>query len=163
MKLTAQIRYAADPAAVFAMLTDPTFQAEVCQATGALSHSVDVQESDGGATVTTAREMPTDQFPDFVKRLVGDTVQVVRVDRWAAAAGDGGRAGTVVVEIKGAPVRLSGTLRLTGDGAATVEDVDGDLKASVPLMGGKIEKAVEPPLRAAVAKEGEIGARWLSR
>jgi hypothetical protein len=48
------------------------------------------------------------------------------------------------------------------DGTGTVEDVDGDLKASVPFIGGKVEKAVGPPLRAAIAKEQEIGTRWLA-
>ena len=162
MKVTAQIRYAADPATTFAMLLDRGFQEQVCRATGATGFSVDVEQLDDGGTVRTDRELPTDQFPDFVRTFVGDTVHVVRVDTWGAAEADGSRAGTVVVEIKGAPVRLDGTLLLRPDGAATVEDVQGDLKASVPLLGGRIEKAVEPPIRSAVAAEEQVGARWLA-
>ena len=162
MKVTAQIRYAADPATTFAMLLDRGFQEQVCRATGATGFSVDVEQLDDGGTVRTDRELPTDQFPDFVRTFVGDTVHVVRVDTWGAAEADGSRAGTVVVEIKGAPVRLDGTLLLRPDGAATVEDVQGDLKASVPLLGGRIEKAVEPPIRSAVATEEQVGARWLA-
>jgi hypothetical protein len=163
VKVTAQIRYAADPATTFAMLLDHGFQEEVCRATGAVSHEVSVDEAGGGATIRTSRELPTDDFPDFIKTFVGDTVHVVRVDQWAAAAADGSRDGTIVVEIKGAPVRLDGSITLRPDGPGTAESVQGDLKASVPLLGGKVERAVEPSIRSAVAKEEEVGGRWLAR
>jgi Protein of unknown function (DUF2505) len=163
VKVTAQIRYAADPATTFAMLLDHGFQEQVCRETGARAFDVSVEQAGDGGTVRTTRELPTDEFPDFVRTFVGDTVQVVRVDTWGAAAADGSRRGSIVVEIKGAPVRLEGSITLRPEGAATVEDVSGDLKASVPLVGGRIEKAVEPPIRAAVAKEEQVGARWLAR
>jgi hypothetical protein len=162
VKVNAQIRYAADPATTFAMLLDRDFQEQVCRATGATGFDVAVQQAAGGGTVRTDRELPTDQFPDFVRTFVGDTVHVVRLDTWGPAAADGSRDGTLVVEIKGAPVRLEGTLSLRPDGASSVEDVRGDLKASVPLLGGRIEKAVEPPIRAAVATEERVAASWLA-
>ena len=68
----------------------------------------------------------------------------------------------VVVEIQSAPVRLTGSLSLGPDGAGTAEQVDGDQKASLPLVGGKIEKAAEPAIRAAIGKEQEIGRGWLA-
>ena len=164
MKVTAQIRYAADPATTFAMLLDEGFQEQVCRATGAMSFevSVDAGTSGGGATIRTSRRLPTDGFPDFVQKFVGDTVQVDRADTWGPAAADGSRDGTIVVEIKGAPVRLSGTLTLRPGGPGAVEDVQAELKAAVPLVGGRIEKAVEPTIRAAVATEEKVGARWLA-
>lgn len=163
MQVSAQITYPAAPEAVFAMLTDEAFLAQVCTATGAVRHEVGVVLADGGARVTTRRELPTDQVPDFVRRFVGDTLTVVRVDTWAAAGADGSRRGEMAVEIAGAPVRLTGTLALTPDGATTVEDVDGDLKASVPLVGGKVEKATEPAIRSGLRKEEQLGKAWLAR
>ncbi|WP_426566045.1 DUF2505 domain-containing protein [Angustibacter sp. McL0619] len=161
MKFTADIRYEAAPADVFAMLTTSDFQRQVCDATGAIDSSVDVEEAGGGATITTTRTLPADDLPDFVRRFVGSTLQVMRVDHWGAADATGARSGTVVVEIKGAPVRLTGTLALAADGSGTAERVDGDLKASIPLVGGKVEKAAEPAIRSAIAKEQEIGNEWL--
>lgn len=163
MQVSARIIYPAGPEAVFAMLTDETFLAQVCTATGAVRHEVAVVLAGGGARVTTRRELPTDQVPDFVRRFVGDTLTVVRVDTWAAAGADGSRRGEMAVEIAGAPVRLTGTLALTPDGATTVEDVDGDLKASVPLVGGKVEKAAEPAIRSGLRKEEQLGKAWLAR
>jgi len=162
VQVTAQISYPASPEAVFAMLTDEAFLKQVCEATGAVKHEVDVQENSLGASVTTRRELPTDQIPDFIKRFVGQTLTVLRVDLWEAAAPDGSRQGTITVEIVGAPVRMTGTLSLRPDGEGTVENVDGDLKASVPLIGGKIEKATEPAIRSALRKEERLGLAWLT-
>ena len=162
MQVTAQISYPASPEGVFAMLTDEAFLKQVCEATGAVKHEVDVQENSLGASVTTRRELPTDQIPDFIKRFVGKTLTVLRVDLWEAAAPDGSRQGTITVEIVGAPVRMTGTLSLRPDGEGTVENVDGDLKASVPLIGGKIEKATEPAIRSALRKEERLGLAWLT-
>jgi hypothetical protein len=165
VKFSAQIRYAAAPEAVYAMPLDPAFQNKVCVATGALDHSVDVQLPPGsadGATITTTRKLPAEGLPDFVRSFVGSTLDVLRVDHWGPLEPDGSRRGSVVVEIQGTPVRLNGTLSMRPDGAGTVEDVEGDLKASVPLVGGKIERAAEPAIRSAVSKEQEIGTGWLS-
>jgi hypothetical protein len=162
VKFTADIRYDAAPADVFAMITTPDFQHQVCRATGAIDHSVDIEDAGGGATITTTRTLPGDDLPDFVRKFVGSTLHVMRVDHWGAADESGARTGTVVVEIKGAPVRLTGSIALTSDGSGSAQRVDGDLKASVPLVGGKIEKTAEPAIRAAIAKEQEIGNGWLA-
>ena len=163
MRLSAEIHYDADPATVFAMLTDGDFQERKCAATGALDHEVEIEEyDDGSAAIRTSRTMPTDQVPDFVRTFVGQTLTVVQVDDWQPAAADGSRDGTVVVEIKGAPVRLAAAMTLRPDGAGSRETIDGDLKASVPLLGGRIEKAVEPALKAAIRVEQREGTAWLA-
>jgi hypothetical protein len=164
VRFSAEIRYDADPATVSAMLADPDFQERKCAATGALDHDVEIDEfDDGAATIRTSRTMPTDQVPDFVRTFVGQTLIVVQVDDWQPLAPDGSREGTVVVEIKGSPVRLAGAMTLRPDGAGTRQTIDGDLKASVPLLGGRIEKAVEPALQAALRVEQREGRAWLSR
>ena len=163
MRLSAEIRYDADPATVFAMLLDPDFQERKCAATGAIDHEVEIEEyDDGGAAIRTSRTMPTDNVPDFVRTFVGQTLIVVQVDDWQAAGPDGSREGTTVVEIKGAPVRLAAALTLHPDGGGSREGIDGDLKAGVPIVGGRIEKAVEPALQAAIRVEQREGRAWLA-
>lgn len=163
MRLTAEIGYAAAPAAVFAMLTEVEFQERKCAATGAVDHEVHVEEyDDGSAVIRTRRTMPTDQVPDFVRTFVGSTLDVVQVDDWGPAGPDGARDGTAVVEIQGAPVRFAGSLTLRAGGQGSVETIDGDVKASVPLVGGRIEKALEPALKAAIRVEQREGTAWLA-
>ena len=163
MQVTAQIRYPAAPEAVFAMLTGEAFLRQLCEATGAVRHEVSVEANSLGAGVTTRRELPTDQVPHFIKRFVGHTLTVVRIDLWQPAAADGSRQGTIEVHIAGAPVLMTGSLALGPDGDGCLEAIDGDLKASVPLIGAKIEQSTEPAIRSALRKEEQLGLAWLAR
>jgi hypothetical protein len=157
-----QIRYSASPDQVATMLADPTFVERKCAAMHALSHDAEVVgDATAEFTVTTRRTMPTDTLPDVARKFVGKTLELRQVDAWEAATADGSRAGTVVVEIIGAPMRLGGTVHLEPDGSGTVQTFSGDLKASVPLVGGKLERAAEPAFLAAIRKEHEVGAVWL--
>jgi hypothetical protein len=163
MRISAVLRYAVDPSQVYAMLVDPAFGERMCQANHALEHDVQVEEfDDGGATVTVHRVMPTEQVPEFVRSFVGPSVKVTEVREWHPAEPDGGRTGTLVVQIVGAPVRLTAALRLAAEGKGAVQTVDGDLKASIPLIGGKIEKAVEPAILAAIMVEERTATAWLA-
>jgi hypothetical protein len=157
VKVNAQIRYPASCEKVFAMLVDASFQERVCEATGALRHEVQIETGDGTAVITTRRELPTDDIPDYARGFVGTTLDVVRVDRWEAPAADGSREGTISLEIKGAPIRLHGTMELRPDDAGCEEAIAGDLKASIPLLGGRMEKAAEPALMSAIRKEEQVG------
>lgn len=157
MQVNAQVFYPASPDLVFEMFVDRAFQERVCEATGALRYDVQIEQDSGAAVITTHRELPTDQVPDYARGFIGPTLDVVRVDRWEAPAADGSRDGTVTLEIKGAPIRLHGSLALRPDDGGTQERIAGDLKASIPLLGGKMEKAAEPALMSAIRKEEEVG------
>ena len=163
MRLSAEIRYDADPAAVFAMLTDEAFQKRKCAATGALESEVAIERfPDGGATIRTVRTMPTDQVPDFARTFVGRTIDIVQTDDFGAPDPGGRREGTVVVELRGAPIRFAGSLTLGPSPEGSVETLDGDIKASVPIIGGRMEKALEPALLAAIRVEQREGTAWLA-
>jgi hypothetical protein len=163
VRLSAEIRYDADPDAVFAMLTDAAFQERKCAATGALESEVEIQRfPDGGATIRTRRTMPTDQIPDFARSFVGRTIDIVQTDDFGAPDAAGRREGTIVVELKGAPIGFAGALALGPSPEGTVETLDGDIKASVPLVGGRLEKALEPALLAAIRVEQREGTAWLA-
>ncbi len=164
MHLSASLSYpGADPDAVFAMITDRAFQERCCAATGSVAYEVDVVRSDdGSAEVRTTRTLPTDQAPEFVRRFVGGSMRVLGHIQWAAAADGGERRGTFSVEIAGVSVAVRGTVWLRTDGDGTRHDYDGDLKAAIPLIGGRVEKAVEPAIRSALAAEQNVGTAWLA-
>lgn len=162
MKIDTKIVYFAAPQDVSAMTFERDFQARKCEATGAVGYDVDLARTPDGARITTSRQMPTDQFPDFVRSMVGSTVTVTEVDTWGAAGADGSRNGSIEVTISGAPLRLSGALSLrpTPDGAVVI--IDADLKASVPFVGARLEKAAAPAILAAVRAEERTAADWLA-
>lgn len=164
MRVTAEIRYPASVATVFEMLTDQAFQDRKLGQTGALTWEVQVHKRDDGATIVSRRAMPTDQVPDAFKGVIGPQINIVQTETWGPAAADGSRSGTLDLELGGAPVRMQAALTLSGaDGTeGTLESVEGELKARVPLIGGKIERAVEPAVRAAIDAEQRIGRAWLA-
>lgn len=163
MRISATIEYSAGPAQVFAMLTEEEFQRRKCERTGALNQSVKVEERDGGAVVVTKRTMPTQQFPEFIRGLVGETIIVTETTHWGPAATDGSRTGTLTVDLGAAPVNVAADLVLRPEGDGSVETVDGELKARIPLIGGKIEKAAQPAVESAIRVEQEVGTGWLAR
>jgi hypothetical protein len=165
MKISATLDYAATSQEVFAMLADEEFQARKCQATGALSHTVSISRDGDRTVIVTNRDLPTDHFPDFIKKMVGATLTVTETQDWGPADPDGARQGTLTVDIVGSPIDLTGSLSLGPAGAGSngsVESVDGDLRAKIPLLGGRIEKAAAPTIESAIRAERETGQVWLA-
>jgi hypothetical protein len=162
MKISAIIDYTATPHDVFVMLADEEFQNRKCKATGALQHTVSITSKDDHTIVVSTRNLPSDRFPHFVKSMVGDTLNVTETQDWGPSGADGARQGTLTVDIAGAPVHLHGTLALTPGGPGTVEIIEGDLKARIPFLGGKVEEAAAPAVQSAIRVEGEVGQAWLA-
>ena len=163
MQMNAEIRYDAAPQTVFEMLTDQKFQERKLAQTGALSYTASVVVSgDGGAVVATSRALPTDRVPEAFRSFVGDRLTVEQTETWNPPSADGSRSGTVSIAVAGAPVKMTGSLSLAPAGPGCTETVAGDLKARVPWVGGRIEKAVEPAVRAAIEAEERIGRAWLA-
>jgi len=162
MKISATLDYAATPHEVFAMLADEAFQTRKCEATGALNHTVSISAQGDRTVIVSCRDLPTDDFPAFVKGLVGDTLAITETQDWGPPGTDGTRQGTLTIDIAGAPIDLDGTLSLAAAGHGSVESVQGDLKARIPMFGGQIEKAAAPAIESAINVEREIGQAWLA-
>ncbi|MBT9255881.1 DUF2505 domain-containing protein [Phycicoccus sp. MAQZ13P-2] len=154
MRLTRRERLDATPDEVYALLTDRGFQEAKCEATtGGGAWSADVTQSAVGHRVATTRELPADGLPDVARSFVGATLTVIESYDWGAPAPDGSREAVVDLHVKGAPLTLKGTLRLEPDGNGSAEVLDTELKANVPFVGGRIEKAAADPINAAVDVE----------
>ena len=163
MRITENLLHPADPVRVYVMLTDRGYQELRCTRAGALDHEVHIEPGAAGATVTTKRWTPTDDFPDFARRLVGDRLQVVEIVRWGPADALGGRRAVMELEIPGVPVTFSGTLTLRGTPQGQTEHLlDGELAAKIPLLGARIEQAVAPQISAIARLEATIARDWLA-
>ncbi|GIG25960.1 DUF2505 domain-containing protein [Cellulomonas denverensis] len=159
-----QVPLALDTDAVTAgrMLADPVYvRAKVLAGGGEVLH-VDVTPGENGAfTVTTRRALPTDLIPSQARAFIGDRLEVRQAEAWEGPDDDGGRRGTVAVEIAGAPVRLTGTVALIPEGERSRVVYDGDLKASVPLFGAMVEEAAAKAVRSALQAEEAVAAEWV--
>lgn len=161
MDLYSELRYDADPVAVFGMLTDEKFIARKITEAKALRHEVTVSRAGDRVTIDLTRVMPPD-VPDFVRRFVGDTIDVHQVDVWEPADVDGARSGTISLDMVGAPVKCTGTMKLARSGDASVVTIAAKIKASVPMFSGKLEDAVHQGLVHAASIEERVGRAWLA-
>ena len=151
-----ELRYDADPDAVFGMLTDPAFRERVCRSQQARECRVEVTPLGQGATVVVDQVRPVDGVPGFARRFVGDRIQVVQREQWS-----GSSSADLDVTIPDRPGRLLGTVTLAADGAGTVETVDGDLEVRIPVVGGRLEELVAALLGEALRVEQQTGSAWL--
>ena len=159
MKISQQWTLDSSPDDVYADAIEPAYQDEICDEAGALSRHCEVAEKGAGHTVTVQRIMPSGDVPDLVKKIVGDTVDVTQVIIWGERRTDGSREGLLDVGFKGQPITMKGTTTLSADGAGTRVDVTADLKAKIPLVGGKIEKMSAPEIIKAIDAERIVGER----
>jgi hypothetical protein len=160
--LSARLNLPTDPAAAYALFTDPAYVEEVAVATGGTDPEVTVTPSDdGGATIVSRRTLPA-EVPSYARSLVGETIALTETRMFGPAATDGRRDGTVTVEFAGAPMSVQGALRLEPESGGTVLHVDMSVKASIPFVGGKIEKFGAEQILAFLAKEESVARERLA-
>jgi hypothetical protein len=163
VEIDAALTYPAPVADVYAMMIDQEYLATKLVAMAALDHDVSVTTApDGTATIKLRRVLPA-VVPEVARPFVGETLTLLQTDTWAPAAADGSHEGRLEAEIERAPVSVRGIMRLyeNADGH-TVQEVRAEIKARIPLVGGKIEQAAAQALFMAVRKEEQVGTEWLT-
>jgi hypothetical protein len=164
MEMSAEIDYpGATPEEAFALIVDPKFRAAVCEATMALGHDVGIESTgNGGATVRVDRTMPA-EVPDFVRKLVGETLDVRQTEEWSAPDAVGRRTADIRVEIVGQPAKMTGTIVLEAIPDGCHQVISGQVKVSIPFLGGKIEPEIAKGIRSAIRIEEQTGRAWLDK
>lgn len=157
MQVSHELRYDASPDTVFDMLADPGFRQRVCEAMGVVSSDVRIDRSGTGFTLVNDQVQRTDGLPSFARKFAGDTTQAIQREEWPDPTG-----GTLRIETPGKPTSMSGTIRLEADGRGTVETVSLDIKAKVPLIGGRLERLMADQVSAGIEAEQGVGRQWLS-
>lgn len=103
--------------------------------------------------------VPAEHLPSLAKSVLGGDLVIQRAETWTAA----GHTGTVEVTISGVPGRLNGTFTLTPNGGAGSKlTLQGQVKVSIPLMGGKLEGMIAEQVIVLLNKESEFTAEWLA-
>jgi hypothetical protein len=143
------------------MFCDPAFIESKYDALGYPKHElVELETTGAGARIKTRRWVPAN-VPGFAKKLFGDTTEMVQTDVWGAE-NDGVREGTWTIDVPGKPVKAMGTIRMERQDSGTLVTIDGELKASVPLIGGKLESWAGGEAAETLRKEHDYGVTWLA-
>ena len=115
-----------------------------------------------GSTARTGLGTTRTRSTHQARKVLSPTNTMVQTDTWTAA-GDGSWDGTVEVEVKGAPVKMSGTMRLEPDGDDTTMHLTLSMSVKVPLVGGKIaDWAGKNDVPRTMAAEFGAGDAWLA-
>ena len=152
--------YDASPADVTAMLLDGDYARLRAERTGALTVTVQTTEStDTSATMLVDRSLPAD-VPSFARSFVGDTLTVKERYEWRLA--DDGTAEAHFTASFSAPMAFAGSVTVQRDGDGSIVRTAGEIKASVPLIGGKVEGFAKDSMERYLKAEQRIGVEWLT-
>ncbi len=157
MDITTDLDFAADPAAVSAMMLDRDYQEQVCVASRSLRYDVTIDPP----TTKTSRTLPA---PPDTARFTGSELTIVEEITWTDdAEADGSRTGQMYLTVSGQPVALRGRLRLEPGGRGTLVRLTGDLKVNVPLLGRKLEQSAAPAVLLGFRTQQQVGDAWLAQ
>lgn len=156
MKFRKEIRFDAGVDDVYAMLVSAAFRERVAEEAGATSWDVQVTETPDGVRSLVESTAPTSGLPGFAKSVIGSQMSIRQEEVYR------GQQGTLTVTLPGKPGSLNGQITLTEDGAATVQTVTAEVKVSIPLVGGRIEKLIGQVMGNLLKLQGRVGAAWLA-
>lgn len=157
MRFRHRQEYDATPADVHAMFADQAFREKVCRAQKATTASVNIEPDGDAMSVMVDQTRPAEGIPGYARRIVGDDIRILQVERWSGASG-----AALEVTIPGKPGELKGTITVAGGDQHTVKTVDGDLKVPVPLLGARLEGLVAGLLTQALDTEQKVARAWLA-
>lgn len=158
-KVTYELRYdGATPEQVYSMLADPEFRDAVCEFQRFPRREVTITPTAAGMDVVVDQHRPAHEVPSFARKFVGDEINIVQTESWSSPT-----SASLHVTIPGKPGDMKGTVTLTAVDGGTTEVVAVEVKASIPLVGGKIEGVIGDMLGKALRAENKVGRDWLAR
>ena len=162
MELSGSHTYAARVDQVIAMLADPDVTVAKYESMGHRDVRVlEVESSDDSLRVRASRVVDV-QLPGFAKAVLKPTNTMLQTDEWSRNP-DGSWSGTFDVDVKGAPVHISGRMKLTPQGDECVHDVAVKVDVHVPLVGGRIASwAANGDVRRSIEEDAAFNSEWLA-
>jgi len=162
MALSSSQTVAAAPQAVFEALTSRECAEGVAARVGGSLQDHQVTDDGDARTTVTTYALPADRLPDMVAKVLGKGLIIALTEAWGAPAADGSRTSTLAADVKSAPVKVSGTETLAPQGEGSLLSMSGEVKSSIPFLGGKISQAAEPFVDRLLAVRCQIVESQLS-
>lgn len=160
MRVTHEL--AGDVETVYALVTDPAFLERKFTAGGAKDVNVVTESTPGGGTRLVINRKVTLDLPGFAAKFVQPTNTFVQIENWSPATADGRRVCTYEVDVQGVPSSIAGTVTLSPDGGQTRQDIEAQMKVSIPLVGGRLEKVAVENGTKLLADEADFTNRELA-
>jgi uncharacterized protein DUF2505 len=144
---------------VFTALVDETYLRDRLAALGGTdARLVSFSKDDGRTSYQLKQGVSAEHLPSVAKGLLGGDLVIHRTEVWTEA----GTTGTVEVTLNGVPGRLDGTIVLSEHQGGSRSTLTGQVKVSIPLMGGKLEAMIAEQVVKLLDKENEFTTEWLA-
>lgn len=151
------------PTDVFDLIADAGFQLEIISHLGGKdAELVERTTTPDGSVRLVTRQRTGVELPGFAKRLIPANTTVTVTYVWEPAKDDDSRQGTWSTDIKGAPVSIGGPIALRRVGSGSVHSYGGEVRASVPLVGGRLESFALDNMRRDLALAAKFTADRLA-
>lgn len=119
----------------------------------------DFVTSGDSTTVTITQHIPDEDIPDLARRVLPGQLTIVRTSTFSDF--DGERfSGKARAEAAGGLGIIDGGAEAVSDSGVALESVAGQVKVSVPLLSGKLEKLVVSHLNRLFEAEYQQLNRW---
>lgn len=152
--------YPASLTQVLKMYHDPEFTKDRMEPGHLLDEKVTASGTDENFSVTASAKVDSAQLPDKARRFIPGQLSFTMEESWERLSETEAR-GTLVVKVAGAPVSFTSTSKLTQNGGETTRTIEGDLKISIPFLGGKLEKEAARFIPQVIGAEQAAAAKWL--
>ena len=152
--------FAAEPTTVWEMLAHEEYVHHKGMRSGSMEVSAEVDDRGHEIVIISRRTLPA-KVPGFMKRFVGEEIVLNETQVWGAATANGSRDGEFVIDFGGQPMAFSGRLSLRPSEGGTEVTTMGQVKASIPLVGGKAEAIAKEWTIKYLKTEEQVAGEWL--
>lgn len=98
-----------------------------------------------------SKESPLDA-PSALKKFLGEWQAATQEESWTGSAAKGYK-GTLKIDLKGVPVKMSGTYSLVAEGSGSMLEVTMSITCGIPLIGGKLADFIGKTAKEEMQKE----------
>jgi hypothetical protein len=162
MDLSGSHTYEAPVEAVIAMLGDHEAAIAMFQSMNHRDVEILEREAREGFLRIRSSQVVDVNLPGFAKKVMKPTNTVIETDEWHRQE-DGSWRGTLDVEVKGAPMHISGTMSLIPSDGKCVHEANITVDVNVPIIGGRIaDWAGKNEARQNLDDQFAFNTQWLA-
>lgn len=160
MQEQSKARFPKGSDSVIKMFTDKDYFLKKYEQVGATNIQLLDHELDGDHfSIEVRRDVPADvPVPAFAKKFMSGTMTVVQRDTWDAAA----KTGQLQINLKGVPVSITCDMELVDEGEGCTLVLNFDARASIPLIGKKVERLVLDDIIEKIDADTAVGVKLLA-
>jgi hypothetical protein len=152
-KFHARTMLTTDLATAYAAMVDQGVTIRKYESLGNTEVQVDIAEQDPECRIH-ARRRVSIELPGFMTKLMSPTNMYDQVDTWTRGSGE--HNGRFEITVEGAPVHVSGTMDLREVAGGVDYVVDGEVKVSIPFVGGMASSFAAEQAGKVAAQEGQF-------